>query len=99
MAYYKGARVECHKTGRYKGEVCKVCVQPSDCPACGETLDAVHAQVIAGLTWWYRAYTKEQSAEDQGHYESAEDEARLRKRGLWQDAEPVPPWEWRKLRR
>ena len=56
-------------------------------------LDVGHAQVIAGLAWWHRAYPKKQSAEDQGRYESAEDEARLRKWGLWQDKEPVPPWE------
>jgi len=99
MAYDMDARLECHKTDRYKREVCKVWVQPSDCPTCGKTLDAGHAQIIAGLAWWYRAYAKEQFAEDQGRYESAEDEARLRKWGLWGDAEPVPPWEWRKLRR
>ena len=98
MLYDRDARLECHKTDRYQREVCKVWVQPSDCPTCGKTLEAGHAQVIAGLAWWYRAYAKEQSAEDQGRYESAEDEARLRKWGLWRDAEPVPPWERRKLR-
>ena len=48
-------------------------------------LDVCHAQVIAGLEWWYREYAKEQTAEDKGRYESADDEARLRKWGLWQD--------------
>jgi len=98
MLYDKDARLECHKTDRYMRNVCQVWVQPSDCPTCGKTLDAGHAQIIAGLAWWYRAYAKEQSIEDQGRYESAEDEARLRKWGLWRDAEPVPPWERRKLR-
>jgi len=96
MAFQKDARLECHKIDRYKRKVCKVWVQPADCPTCGKTLDVGHAQVIAGLAWWYRAYAKEQSAEDRGRYESDEDEARLRKRGLWQDKEPVPPWEWRR---
>ena len=96
LAYRKNARLECHKTDRYGRKVCKVWVQPSDCPTCGKTLDLGHAQVIAGLAWWYRAYAKEQSADDQGRYESAEDEARLRKQGLWRDKKPEPPWEWRR---
>jgi endonuclease YncB( thermonuclease family) len=98
MAFQKDARLECHKTDRYGRKVCKVWVQPSDCPTCGKTLDVGHAQVLAGLAWWYREYAKEQSAEDQGRYESAEDEARMRKWGLWQDKKPVPPWEFRRKR-
>jgi endonuclease YncB( thermonuclease family) len=99
LAFQEDARLECHKTDRYGRKVCKVWVRPSDCPTCGKTLDVGHAQVLAGLAWWYRAYAKEQSADDQGRYESAEQEARLRKRGLWQDKEPVPPWEWRQRMR
>ena len=95
MAFGNDARLECKKTHRGR-QICKVWVQPSDCPTCGKTLDAGHAQVIAGLAWWYRAYAKEQFPDDQGRYESAEDEARLRKWGLWRDTEPVPPWEWRR---
>jgi len=34
------------------------------------------------MAWWYRYYAKEQSPEDQGRYESAEDEAKARKWGL-----------------
>jgi endonuclease YncB( thermonuclease family) len=89
----KIASLECHKTDRYGRKVCKVWVQPADCPTCGTTLDAGHAQVIAGLACWYRAYAK-----DQGRYDSAEQEARLRKQGQWQDKEPVPPWEFRRKR-
>jgi endonuclease YncB( thermonuclease family) len=99
MAFQKDARLDCHKTDRYGRKVCKVWVQPSDCPTCGKTLDVGYAQVLAGLAWWYRAYAKEQTAEDQGRYESAEQEARLRKWGLWQEREPVPPWEWRQRKR
>jgi micrococcal nuclease len=44
----------------------------------------------AGLAWWFRKYSKDVSLGD------LEDEARLTKRGLWADSDPVPPWEWRK---
>ena len=97
MVYGKEVTVEWKKRHRSR-LIGKVWVQPSDCTTCGKTLDAGHAQIIAGLAWWYRTYAKAQSAEDQGRYESAEDEARLRKWGLWRDTEPVPPWEWRRDR-
>ncbi len=31
-----------------------------------------------------------------GRYEFAEQEARAKRAGLWADAAPVPPWDWRK---
>ena len=37
----------------------------------------------------------DQAAEDRGRYQSEEEEARLRKRGLWVDDAPVPLWDWR----
>lgn len=37
----------------------------------------------------------EQSPQERGPYASEEEEAHLRKRGLWADQAPVPPWEWR----
>jgi endonuclease YncB( thermonuclease family) len=96
MAFQKDARLECHKTDRYGRKVCKVWVQPDDCPTCGQTLDVGHAQVIAGMAWWFRKYIREQTHEDRGRYESSENEARLRKVGLWSDPHPIPPWEWRR---
>lgn len=96
MAKGKEALADCPKVDRYGRKVCKVWVQPADCPACGLTLDVGYAQISAGLAWWYRAYAKEQSAEDRGRYESEENEARLRKRGLWAHPDAVPPWVWRR---
>ena len=51
---------------------------------------------MVGMAWWYRKYAKEQSSEDRGRYEFEEQEAKARRVGLWQDPEPVPPWEWRR---
>jgi endonuclease YncB( thermonuclease family) len=92
-------KADCPKRDRYGRSVFKVWVQPRDRGTSGMALDAGLAQIAAGLAWWYRRYANEQSAEDRGHYESEENEARLRKRGLWQDANPVPPWEWRHVKR
>jgi endonuclease YncB( thermonuclease family) len=88
--------VESDKSDRYGRLLGKVWVQPADCPTCGQTLDANHAQVLAGMAWWYRYYAKQQSPEDRGRYESAEDEAKARKWGLWVDPHPFNPYDWRK---
>jgi endonuclease YncB( thermonuclease family) len=91
----KDVHLVCHKVDRYKRKVCKVWVQPADCGWCTKTLDVGLAQITDGMAWWYRRYADEQTAEDRGRYESAEQEARSRKRGLWQETNPVPPWDWR----
>jgi endonuclease YncB( thermonuclease family) len=99
MVAGKEVLVESTKNDRYGRILGKVWVQPSDCPSCGKTLDANHAQLLAGVAWWYRYYAKEQSPEDRGRYESAEDEAKARGRGLWADPDPINPYDWRKSRR
>ena len=99
MVAGKEVLVESEKTDRYGRTLGKVWVQPADCSTCGKTLDANHAQVLAGMAWWYRYYAKEQSPEDRGRYESAEDEAKARKWGLWTDPNPINPYEWRKGKR
>jgi hypothetical protein len=47
--------------------------------------------VRTGLAWWYRPY-----APNDPTLAQLEAEARTAKRGLWADAQPVPPWQWRK---
>ena len=92
----KEVLVESVKLDDYGRHLGKVWVQPADCSTCGKTLDANHAQLLAGMAWWYRYYAREQPAEDRGRYESAEDEAKARKRGLWADPNPINPYNWRK---
>lgn len=70
-------------------------VGPPDCLSCGKTLDVGLAQVKSGMAWWYRKYAHKQSPEDRGRYEFAEQEAKAKKVGLWQDKNPIPPWEYR----
>jgi endonuclease YncB( thermonuclease family) len=72
---------------RYGREVCAVFVGLRDVG-----LD----QVRAGMAWWYREYAKEQSAQEREDYAREEEGAKAAGAGLWKDAKPVPPWEWRR---
>lgn len=56
-------------------------------------------QIRAGLAWHYRAYAKDQAADDRSAYAAAELTARAEGQGLWADAELTPPWDWRRLAR
>lgn len=47
--------------------------------------------VKQGCRWWYRKY-----APGDALLEGLEKEAREAKKGLWDDSQPVPPWESRK---
>ena len=68
----------------------------------GRTVADVHCQshhaneelVQEGLAWVYRKYTQT----DNPLY-AEEASARAARRGLWLDADPTPPWEWRRARR
>jgi len=57
------------------------------------------AQITTGMAWWYTKYAHEQSPEDQERYEFAEQEAKAKKVGLWQDKNSLPPWEYRRMSR
>ena len=53
----------------------------------------VNAELIkAGLAWHYKEYSDDETL---ARFEL---DAREAKRGLWVDVEPVPPWEFRKLK-
>ena len=49
-------------------------------------------QVRGGWAWHYAAFARKATA-----YAEAEKSARERRCGLWADANPVPPWEWRRF--
>ncbi|HBB88974.1 MAG TPA: hypothetical protein DC047_15320 [Blastocatellia bacterium] len=52
-------------------------------------------QVKAGLAWHFKKYEDEQSPQDRITYAAAEQTARAAKLGLWQDANPTVPGDWR----
>jgi len=47
--------------------------------------------VRAGYAWWYHLYS------DNLVLKQLENEARIARRGLWSQPNPIPPWEFRKL--
>lgn len=53
--------------------------------------DAGQAQVRAGMAWVFDRYAR--GYESLYRLQAGAREARA---GLWTDAEPVPPWDWRK---
>jgi len=50
--------------------------------------------VKEGMCWWYRKYAPANTV-----LEQLETDAREKQMGLWDDAQPIPPWEWRKAKR
>ncbi len=48
------------------------------------------------MAWHYKEYQHEQTTQDRLVYRDEEEVAKARRVGLWKDAKPVPPWEWRK---
>lgn len=52
-------------------------------------MDANAEQIKHGMAWVYDKYVTDHSLY------RLQDEARAEKRGLWTDANPIPPWEWR----
>ncbi|MDR0646745.1 MAG: thermonuclease family protein [Elusimicrobiota bacterium] len=50
----------------------------------------------AGLAWVYVQYCKIPQCED---WQKLQEKAKSLKRGLWQEPDPIPPWQWRKQQR
>lgn len=86
MTFNRPVTVEWEKTDRYQRIVGKVLINGNDINI---------EQIKAGLAWWYEKYRKEQSPSDQRQYAEAEQLARQQRVGIWQESNPIPPWEWR----
>ena len=89
LAFDKTVEVETVKRDRYGRRIGKVLVN-------GRDVNLV--QIERGMAWFYRQYQLEQSLADRQLYEAAENLAKVGKKGLWCDAEPIPPWDFRHLK-
>lgn len=58
--------------------------------------DAGLAMLRSGLAWYAPAHAAELQPGDRGLYRDAEAAARRARVGLWADADPVPPWQYRR---
>jgi len=82
----------------------RVTVEIVDIDAHGRTVGIVHRSgvdinlemVRSGYAWAYRRYLSSPYA---SRYLDAEREARGRRLGLWKDANPGPPWEFKRRNR
>ena len=90
MVYLKQVTVETDKKDRYGHNLGTVLINGKD---------ANLMQIERGMAWWYRTYQRDQSANDRRLYEAAEATAKAKKVGLWADAKPVPPWEFRRQKK
>jgi len=86
----KPVTVSCYKQDWRKREVCHVSVDGTD-PAL--------VLVKQGLAWYAFMFSGELTPGMRSAYGRAEAEARQRGIGLWEEPEPMPPWECRKLRK
>jgi endonuclease YncB( thermonuclease family) len=86
LAHGKNVTVRPQSNDRY-GRIVAWIVLPD-----GRTLNEV--LLAEGLAWHYRRYAPRET-----RLASLEQDARDARRGLWQDPDPIPPWEWRRASR
>jgi endonuclease YncB( thermonuclease family) len=87
LVFKRDVEARCYKRDRYGREVCRVYQGFADVGL---------EQVRAGMAWHFKEYAHEQPTQERLVYRDEEGAAKAAKRGLWADAKPVPPWEWRR---
>ena len=85
LAFGKIVTVRVRDVDRYGRQVAEILL-PN-----GRSLN--HEIVKAGFAWWFVKYARRD-----GKLEHLEKEARVAKRGLWRDENPVAPWDFRKTK-
>lgn len=88
-----------NKHDRYGRIIGKVLTGKCTGGVCPQTRDAGLDQLHAGLAWHYKQYQRDQTTGERESYAAAEKTARAKHEGLWQDASPLPPWDYRRKAR
>ena len=83
-------RIEHTKTDRYNRILGKIWVQDRDINL---------AMIESGMAWYYKQFSRDLSPSDRELYEKAEARARQQRVGLWADAHPQAPWDFRRQQR
>jgi endonuclease YncB( thermonuclease family) len=86
LVFGKDVELRFHTVDRYGRLVCMVFVDGTD---------AGLELIKEGFAWAYAKYLPEASLDIQQSYTAAEAAARAQAIGLWSDADPQPPWEFR----
>ena len=88
LVFGKEIELRPHSIDRYGRTVAQVIVNGEDVGV---------AMLRLGLVWVYDRYITEAPAETKGRYQTARDEAKNGRLGLWSDPNSVPPWIFRHL--
>jgi endonuclease YncB( thermonuclease family) len=86
LVFARSVAIEWRKRDRYDRVVAKVML---------EGRDIAFEMLALGMAWHYTRFEAEQPAADRREYADAQTRARVARRGLWADAAPVPPWDYR----
>lgn len=84
MCHRKNAEIRVREKDRYGRMIARVICDGTDANA---------EQVRRGMAWVYRRYSRDAALL------VVEAEAKAARSGLWVDRKPVPPWEWRRVKR
>ena len=57
------------------------------------------SQVLSGYAWHFKRYQNQQSSSDREIYSQAELYAEKNELGLWNEKNPIAPWNWRKIKK
>jgi endonuclease YncB( thermonuclease family) len=87
LLFGKDVELQAHTIDRYWRLVARVLIDGQD---------AGLELLKQGLCWVHEKYVGEAAAEIQTGYRDAQHKAEAERVGLWQDPDPVPPWQWRK---
>lgn len=84
LSFGRSAQIDIVGRDRYGRSICRVAVGG---------VDVNKEQIARGMAWMYRQYADDRA------YSDAEMAAQTRRVGIWREAQPVPPWAFRRAGR